>query len=278
MRVLITGGAGKVAALLRTRLTGHTLRLFDIREPDPVPADGPQTAARRAEEVVLGSVDDPDAVARACEGVDGVVHLGGLAKEATFEDVLRINAYGTWCVLEGARRAGARVVLASSTHAAGFTDSREAPPGGLPADTPPRPDTMYGWSKVAGEAAARLYVDRFGMDIVCLRIGMWVGTPPGLRGLAMWLSPDDGARLVHAALTVPSPRFRTVWGISRNTRRYCSLAEGEAIGYFPQDDAETYAAELIAKHGEPDFAAIPELYRLGGAWCEIPLGRPPTPR
>src|SRR4051794_33548098 len=207
MRVLITGGAGKVAALLRTRLRGHTLRLFDIQEPKPVPADC-AGAAGTAEEVVLGSVDDPDAVARACEGVDGVVHLGGLAKEAALEDVLRVNVYGTWCVLEGARRAGARVVLASSTHAAGFTDARDAPPGGLPADTPPRPDTMYGWSKVAGEAAGRLYADRFGLDVVCLRIGMWVGTPPGLRGLAMWLSPDDGARLVQAALTVPSPGFR----------------------------------------------------------------------
>ncbi|HTJ34218.1 MAG TPA: NAD(P)-dependent oxidoreductase [Dactylosporangium sp.] len=332
-RILITGGAGKVAALLRTRLAGpgRTLRLFDLREPAPLDrtgglweADGLGTASglgrasglREAgglgrasglsgagglgaasglrdadglgragglgeageEEVVIGSVDDAEAVARACEGVDGVVHLGGLAKEATAEDALRVNAYGSWCVLEGARRAGARVVLASSTHAAGFTDAREAPPGGVPADTPARPDTMYGWSKVAAEAAGRLYADRFGMDVVCLRIGMWVAEPPGLRGLSMWLSPDDGARLVEAALTVPAPGYRIVWGVSRNTRGICSLAEGEAIGYFPRDDAEVFAAQRIAAFGEPDFAGTPELYRMGGAWCEIPLGVPPAPR
>ncbi len=48
-----------------------------------------------------------------------------------------------------------------------------------------------------------------------------------------------------------------MWGISRNTRRWWSLAEGEAIGYFPKDDAEEYAAERIAEFGEPDFAADP---------------------
>jgi uronate dehydrogenase len=168
--------------------------------------------------------------------------------------------------------------LASSAHAAGFVDAREAPPGGVSADVAARPDTMYGWSKVAAEAAGRMYVDRFGMDVVCLRIGMWVGEPPGLRGLSMWLSPDDGARLVEAALTVPAPGFRVVWGVSRNTRGVCSLAEGEAIGYYPRDDAEAFAARRIAVHGEPDFAGSPELYRIGGPWCDIPLGVPPVVR
>jgi uronate dehydrogenase len=274
-RVLITGGAGKVAALLRSRLArpGRTLRLFDLREPPPLAAPPP---GGEAEEIVLGSLDDPDAVAAACEGVAAVIHLGGLAKEATPADVLRVNAFGTWCVLEGARRAGARVILASSAHATGFADLRAAPPGGLPADTPPRPDTAYGWSKVAGEAAGRLFADRFGMDVICLRIGMWVGAPPDPRGLWVWLSPDDGARLVEAAMSAPAPGFRIVWGVSRNTRGRCSLAEGEAIGYFPEDDAEHYAAELIARHGEPGFDDDPALYHLGGPWCEIPLGRPPA--
>jgi uronate dehydrogenase len=271
-RILITGGAGKVAALLRPRMArpGRTLRLFDLREPAPLEGAG-------AEEVVLGSVDDLDAVAAACAGVEAVVHLGGLAKEAAVEDALRVNAYGTWCVLEGARRAGvSRVVIASSNHVTGFTDVRDAPPGGLPADTPVRPDTMYGWSKVAAEAAGRLYVDRFGMDVICLRIGLWFGVPPGLRGLRMWLSPDDGARLVEAALTAPAPGFRLVWGVSRNTRGCCSLAEGEAIGYFPKDDAEDHLADLVARHGRPDEEHDPVLQRIGGAWCSIPLGEPPA--
>jgi nucleoside-diphosphate-sugar epimerase len=269
-RILITGGAGKVATSLRARMAtgGRTLRLLDVVRPAGLDGVG-------AEEVVLASLADHDAVLAACEGVDAIVHLGGQSKEADAGEVLRANAYGTHNLLEAARKLGiSRVMIASSTHAAGFhVRDDERYPDGLPADLPPRPDTLYGWSKAAMEALARLYVDRFGLDIVCVRVGLWFPTPPQTRGLATWLSPDDGARLVEAALAVPNPGFRLVWGVSRNTRRWWSLAEGEAIGYFPKDDAEVFAAERIAEFGEPDFAGDPELNRVGGWWCDWPLAQ-----
>ncbi|GAA3197985.1 NAD-dependent epimerase/dehydratase family protein [Dactylosporangium siamense] len=260
-RILITGGSGKVAALLRPRLArpGRTLRLLDLRPPDPV-AGG---------EFVVAGVEDLDALTLACKDVDAVVHLGGLAKEDAQDNVLRVNVAGTLNVLEAARLAGVRrVVLASSSHAAGFTEVVGRTE--VPADVPGRPDTLYGWSKVAGEAAGRLYADRFGMDVLCPRIGMWTAVPPSPRGLAMWLSPDDGARLVEACLTAPAPGFRLLWGISRNTRRWASLAEGEAIGYDPRDDAEVFVDDLGAR--ELDLDLDPAMRRAGGAWCEIPLG------
>jgi uronate dehydrogenase len=61
-------------------------------------------------------------------------------------------------------------------------------------------------------------------------------------------------------------------GVSRNTRRWWSLAAGEAIGYHPKDDAEEHAAQIIAAHGEPDYDLDPVLRRSGGQWCAIPLG------
>ena len=270
-RILITGGSGKVATLLRPRLArpGRTVRLLDIAPPSPLDGVPPES-----EEVVIASVDDIEAMVEAFAGIDSVIHLGGRSKEAEMPEVLRLNVYGTYCVLEAARQAGVRrVIIASSNHAAGFHSRHDPREGDLPANAGGRPDTLYGWSKVAAEAAGQLYADRFGMDVICLRIGMWFATPPGIRGLASWLSPDDGARLVEACLSVESPGFRMVWGISRNTRRWWSLAEGEAIGYFPEDDAERYAAGLIAAHGEPDFDADPAMYRVGGSWCDIPLGQ-----
>ncbi|BCB78813.1 hypothetical protein Pflav_052230 [Phytohabitans flavus] len=184
-RILITGGAGKVATLLRPRLArpGRVLRLLDVRGPAPVEDAGD-------EEVLVSSIDDLDAMVAATADVDAIVHLGGQARESDAEEVLRLNAYGTYCVLEAARRNGvSRVILASSNHAAGFHTNHGVPDDGLPADVPGRPDTLYGWSKVAAEAAGQLYADRFGMDVICLRIGLWFPTPPGPRGLAMWLSP-----------------------------------------------------------------------------------------
>jgi uronate dehydrogenase len=213
---------------------------------------------------VIGSLDEPEAVMAACEGVDAIVHLGGQSKEAPAEEVLRVNAFGTYNVLEAARRHGiTRVMLASSTHAAGFHARDDVRyPEGMPAALPPRPDTLYGWSKASIEALAHLYADRFGLDVICVRIGLPV--PPQTRGLATWLSPDDGARLVEACLSAESPGFRIIWGVSRNTRRWWSLAEGEAIGYFPKDDAEVFAADRVAEFGEPDFGGDPELNRVGG--------------
>jgi nucleoside-diphosphate-sugar epimerase len=268
-RILITGAAGKVATSLRPRLAtpGRTLRLLDIVAPEKIGGAG-------AEEIVVATVDDQDAMVAACEGVDAIVHLGGQSKEADAEEVLRLNAYGTYCLLEAARRTGvSKVVLASSSHAAGFHARDDSYPQGLPADLPPRPDTLYGWSKAAVEGIGSLYHDRFGLDVICLRIGLWFPTPPQTRGLATWLSPDDGARLIEACVAVEKPGFRIVWGVSRNTRRWWSLAEGEAIGYFPKDDAEVFAEERIAEFGEPDFAGDPELNRVGGWWCDWPLSK-----
>ncbi|NED94926.1 NAD(P)-dependent oxidoreductase [Phytoactinopolyspora alkaliphila] len=269
-RILITGAAGRAGALLVPRLArpGRLLTLLDQRRPEPaVLADG--------EDVLLASITDLEAMTHACRGVDAVVHLAGQAWEASFGDVLRLNVEGTRCVLEAAHRAGvSRVVLASSHHAAGFYRYGQHPPGGLPAGVPGRPDSYYGWSKVAGESLGQLYADEHGMDVICVRIGGWREAPHRLRDLALWLSPDDGARLVEACLAAPSPGFRMVWGISRNTRRWFSLAEGEALGYYPKDDAEVCAAALIAEHGEPDFATDPHLNRLGGPMCDVPLGTP----
>ncbi|HWN29460.1 MAG TPA: NAD(P)-dependent oxidoreductase, partial [Actinomycetospora sp.] len=183
-RVLVTGAAGRIGGYLRPRLArdGRTLRLLDVL---PVDA-GPD------EEGVTASVTDLDAVTAACAGADAVVHLGGYAGEEAWDDVLTVNIHGTYVVFEAARRAGVpRVVFASSNHAAGFHPAVDP----VPDDLSPRPDTYYGVGKAAGEALGSLYHDRYGLDVVCLRIGTCSDTPPDARSLATWLSPDDCGRL-----------------------------------------------------------------------------------
>jgi len=252
-RVLVTGAAGRIGRMLRERLPGegHELRLLDVE-----PVDEP--------DAIRASVTDLDAVTAACEGVDAVVHLGGISGEAEWVRIRDTNVEGTYCVFEAARRAGVRrVVFASSNHAVGFTHQPDDPDLEMPDDLGARPDTFYGVSKVLGEALGSLYHDRHGLDVVCLRIGTCFDAPFDLRGLSTWLSPDDCARLVHAALTCPKPGFRTVWGISRNTRRVWSLDGGAAIGYHPQDDAERFADVVTA--GDPAHDDAGRRY-VGGAF------------
>jgi uronate dehydrogenase len=262
-RVLITGAAGNMGALLRPRLArpDRVLRLLDLT---PAPDPGP------AEEVLTADLTDPAALTAACAGVDAVLHLGGYSRESSWSEILRVNVDGTHTVLEAARAAGVpRVILASSNHAVGFRELPEAGADGVPADSTPRPDTYYGFSKAAIEALGSLYHSRFGMHVLCLRIGTCFERPPDTRSLGTWLSPDDAGRLVEACLTVPDPGYRILWGVSANTRRVYSLTEAEAIGYHPRDDAEPLAAEILAEHGE-----APASPYLGGGFTTTELGLP----
>lgn len=251
--VLVTGAAGQISTALRTRLgrPGRTLRLLDV---------APLGDLAPGEEAVRTSLADAASVAAACEGVDAVVHLAGIPTEAPFDEIQAVNVEGTRAVFEGARAHGVpRVVLASSNHAVGFARRGGGP---LPADTPFAPDTWYGWSKTAIESMGALYHHRFGIDVVSLRIGTCSLRPPHVRALATWLSFDDAARLFEASLSTPSPVHTQVWGVSANRRRWWSLAEGEAIGYHPQDDAESFADEVTGE--DSDF--------VGGEYTTMPLG------
>jgi uronate dehydrogenase len=240
--IVITGAAGLIGSMLRPRLArpGRTLRLVDL---------APLTAGP-GEEAVQASVTDLAAMTAACQGAAAVIHLAGLSGEAPWPDILETNINGGYAAFEAARRAGTpRVIFASSNHAVGFTPRSVFP---VPDYTFPAPDTYYGVSKAATEAIAAMYHHRYGLDAICLRILSCFPRPSSLRMLSTWLSPDDAGRLFEACLTAPRPGFRVAFGVSANTRGgWVSLAEARALGYEPRDDAEPYAAGLIAEYGEP---------------------------
>jgi uronate dehydrogenase len=231
-RVLITGASGHIGTVIRPALRGgvEELRLSDLTEPEGL--QPPET-------YVQADLVDFDAVQRAVDGVDAVVHLGAVPNEAAFEVIAGPNLHGVYHVFEACRRAKVkRIVYASSNHASGMY----APGVPLDGSQRARPDGLYGASKAYGEALASMYVDRFGLSIVCLRIGSWRPTPGERRELSTWISHADGIRLVQAALTADDVGFAIVYGASANTRRW--WPPDREIGFVPQDDAEVFAAEL----------------------------------
>ncbi|GGJ41547.1 NAD-dependent epimerase/dehydratase family protein [Deinococcus roseus] len=154
--VLITGAKGNIGSVLRRGLTGcFRLRLSDVE---------PISELTSNEEQLPCDLRDFDGVLKAMEGMDAVVHLGGIPDEAAFTDLLSVNMLGTHHIYEAARLQGVkRVVFASSNHAVGFYPIH----GHIGSEVPPRPDTFYGVSKVLGEALASLYWDKFGLESVC---------------------------------------------------------------------------------------------------------------
>jgi len=259
-RVLLTGAAGRIGSALRPGLRElegvRELRLSDVEALTPEHA---------AETVAPADLRDADAVLRATEGVNAIVHLGGVPGEADLATLAGPNLHGTFHVLDAARRTGVRrVVLASSNHVTGF----EPPTRRLAGHEAPRPDSLYGATKAFGEALGRLFADKFGLEVVCLRIGSFAERPRQPRELSTWLSPADGLRLVSACLSAPSPLgFRVVYGDSANTRGWWNLGPARELGYAPQDDAEAFAGELGAAAEQP-----PPAGPQGGEFAEPSYG------
>ncbi|MEU7023019.1 NAD(P)-dependent oxidoreductase [Streptomyces sp. NPDC046203] len=239
--VVITGAAGRIGSAIRLGLREEAERLV-LADRVALTAQSPVEEVRRFDLL------DPDAVTAALEGADAVVHLGGVPDEAPLPELLEGNVLGTHHVLEGARRQGVgRVVLASSNRLTGFYPVSTT----VTPEMPPRPDGLYGMSKVAVEALGRLYADKFGLSVVCLRIGSFEPVPSEPRHLATWLSPRDCLGFVRAALTAPDIGFAAVYAVSANKRRFWDLEAATALGYTPVDDSEPFAPRL-AQEGDED--------------------------
>jgi uronate dehydrogenase len=261
MRVLATGAAGSIGTVVCTGLVdrGHEVVGFD-RMVEPEGFVGPWFTGDCADQDAVRSVfaESP--------GIDAVVHLAGIPDEASLPDEMISHVYTTAALLDAMREHGVRrFVYASSNHAVGHAPRQDL----VGADLLPRPDTFYGVAKVAAEALLRLYVDRYDVEAVALRIGSFLAQPESVRHLSTWLSHDDAVRLVEAALTAPDPGFAVVYGISDNTRGWWDLEPGRALGYHPQDDAESFASS-IPRSGTDDR----EGGHVGGSFVSEELHRP----
>lgn len=244
--VVVLGAAGLVGRALTPRLDHHRLRLLD-RRPDRA-AGIRRVDARRMRPLT-----------RAFEGADAVVDLAGSARaEGPWRAVYRNDVPSVRTVLEAARRAGvSRVVYASSNHVATAYERQDPwdrvvagryeglAPQELPrlrTTVPARPVSAYGTGKVFAEAACHWYSEEHGLSTVCLRIGTVLepDRPRTPRHFATWLSHDDLAGYVEAALTAPAAlRHAVVWAVSRNTWRMWDT-EDTPLGYVPVSDAEAH--------------------------------------
>ena len=254
--VLITGAAGSVGRLLRHSLKGRysNLRLSDVQPLEDVAPD---------EDVEIADLSNLEAVHHLMRDVDAVVHMGGISVEDTWDALLPANIVGTYNVYEAARRAGVkRVVFASSNHVVGFYRRTQV----IGPEKAIRPDTRYGITKAFGEALARFYADKHGLESVCLRIGQFRPSPTNSRMLSLWLSPEDLVRLVQSSLDANNIHFEVVYGVSANQRGWYDDPGAAKIGYVPQQNAEDHLSAVQAQSDVED-----EVGRLfqGGPFCSI---------
>jgi uronate dehydrogenase len=229
--VLVTGAAGRVARLIAPRLRAEfQLRRLDVAPQEPEGDD----------DVVQADARDVDTVRQACTDVKAVVHLAAHPAGADFKTILLPrNLDATWAVYEAAVLAGVpRFVFASTVQTVdGSPDDRT-----ISSHDPPRPNSVYGCTKLFGEALGRFHADTSGLGVACLRLGAVrppdshdLNTDPRLR--RVWLGAGDLGQLIVAAVRSSVP-FATMIAVSapatvrfdtanpfgldacRNTRRY----------------------------------------------------------
>jgi uronate dehydrogenase len=183
---------------------------------------------------------------KAMASIDCAVHLAGASVESPCEKVLPLNIEGCYNIFEAAHRQGVkRVIFASSNHAVGFHRRKRV----IDNNVVPRPDTRYGVSKVFGEALGRLYADKYGLSVACLRIGTFRNPdrPSDTRQLLTWISHRDMVQLVRRCIDSPHYHFVVVYSVSNNLRSRWDNSNVEFLGYRPEDDSEVFAPEILAK-------------------------------
>jgi len=258
-KVLITGVYGLIGSIVYDRLAGRGYNVYGLARRQVASDRVPEERVQRLppEHFYLADVTDMEAVQRAVEGKDVVIHMAADADGlSSWETIMPSNVVGTYHVLEASRRAGVgRVILASSIQVVfGYQDTEpyqalfEARYGDvrgtiLPVThrDPPRPPNLYAASKVWGEALAHVYAQQYGISCLCLRIG-WVvadDVPPNQVAITQWCSQRDIAQLVERCVAAPDDlRFDIFYGISDNPYRWVDLEHARAVlGYAPQDRA-----------------------------------------
>ena len=265
--VLITDAAGVIGRRLRRSLRGvyRSIRLSDRVAPGNLAA---------GETFIAADLADLAAVEQAVAGVEGIVHLGGISGESDWPSILESNIIGTYNLFEAARRQGVqRIVFASSNHAVGFYRRTRR----IGADVLPRPGSRYGVSKAFGESLAALYGDKYGLRVLCLRIGNFGDKPVDKRRLSIWISPDDFAQLVRIGLEHPALRYAVAYGVSDNERSWWDNEAAYRLGYRPQGRGEDYLQEALAAEAALPPDPVGDLFQ-GGSFASAEFAGDPEGR
>ncbi|MBK1695725.1 NAD-dependent epimerase/dehydratase family protein [Rhodovibrio salinarum] len=254
-KLLMTGAAGGVGAALRPLLAefATSVVLSDVTEITDLAAH---------ESFQLCDLGDSGAVAALFDGgVDGVIHLGGVSVEKTFDLILNANLVGAYNLFEAARHHGQpRIIFASSNHTVGYYRRDEQ----LDNTVLPKPDSLYGVSKVFGESLASMYFNKFGQECLSVRIGSCFPKPADPRMLATWLAVEDLADLCACAFAAPRLGHTIVYGASDNAESWWDNRNADFLGWRPKHSSAKWRAEVLASASRQDARDPAVIYQGGG--------------
>jgi len=245
--VLVTGMSGLIGSAVCRSLGGrYELSALNRRDVPGIPT-------------TRADIDDIDAIRPAFDKIDAVVHLAAAFERDGFDKMLASNVRGTHNVFECAYQAGVkRVVYASSSGVSANYELEEpykaivegryedvpSTWSRITHEDPPRPSSIYGCTKLWGEALARYYADTRHMSVLCLRFSYVTESdqPDSPRRFANWSSQRDAGQAVLRCLEAPADLcFAIMYVTSQNKWGYRDIEHTkQMVGYAPQDSADVF--------------------------------------
>ncbi len=167
--VVITGGAGFIGSNLCRKLLEHDAKVTAFDNLYSGKIEFIEDLMDKGLTFVQEDVRDQAALEEATKNCDVIFHLAAqtsvpFSMENPKEDC-EINVVGTVNALEAARKAGARVVFASSAAVYGNPEKRPTPE-----TYPTHPVAFYGLTKLLGENYCRFYHENYGLEVIMFRI------------------------------------------------------------------------------------------------------------
>jgi nucleoside-diphosphate-sugar epimerase len=268
-RVVVTGGSGLLGRFVVEALSGDcAVSVLDIATP------------RRDVPYFEADILDLEAVRAALAGQEAVIHLAGIddGKASHDRDYFATNVQGAWNVFQAAEEAGLRkLVFASSIAALGIGYDRM--PDYLPVDEGHRLHNTgtYGHSKEAIETAARHFVRRGRLDIVCLRPTLIVRPEREAAILAQLELPDPDSPPPEGALGAPGapPCGAPPYGALSATRSYVR-SQDAARCFRLALDHDGAGFEVFNVSAVDSIGRMETLERLTAVYGRLPEIRDPA--
>jgi len=184
-KVVVIGGAGLIGShtidMLTTTDVGEILVYDNFARGSIKNLAGAMRDPRVKLFEAGGDVTQTDVLDAALKGADGVFHFAALWLLQCHEyprTAFDVNVRGTFNVFDGCVRNGIKRLVWSSS-ASVYGDAVEEP---MTEDHPLNNENFYGATKICGEAMARAYHYRYGLDYVGLRYMNVYGPRQDYRG------------------------------------------------------------------------------------------------
>ena len=246
MKVLVTGGAGFIGSHIVDKLIQESCQVFVL---DNLSTGFPENIHKAAIFVEMDICNNHELLGFfRREQFDYVVHQA--AQTTVLESIARpdydcqVNILGSVNVLEACRKTAVKRIVAAST-AAVYGNVSKIP---VSENTPKRPTSFYGASKLAVEQYLALYSQIYGLEYVALRYANVYGERQGSNG--------EGGVISIFAQKIRANQPIAIYGDGNQTRDFVYAGDVAAANYQALTTSNFNAAYNISTQTETSIHAL----------------------